>query len=170
MRTIKFVFIISFLLTISLASAQNLKFGHINSQQLISELPEYLSAMTTLENEAKVLQDRRDIMQQEAQQKYTEYLTQREDMPELVRATLEKEIQDLQGRMENYDLLAQQTMGKKQQDLLIPIMEKIQKAIEDVGAENGFIYIFDVSTQIVLHHSEQSVDCLDLVKKKLGVN
>ena len=170
MRTIKFVFIISFLLTISLASAQNLKFGHINSQQLISELPEYLSAMTTLENEAKLLQDRRDIMQQEAQQKYTEYLTQREDMPELVRATLEKEIQDLQGRMENYDLLAQQTMGKKQQDLLIPIMEKIQKAIEDVGAENGFIYIFDVSSQIVLHHSEQSVDCLDLVKKKLGVN
>ena len=170
MRTIKFVFIISFLLTISLASAQSLKFGHINSQQLISELPEYLSAMTALENEAKLLQDRRDIMQQEAQQKYTEYLTQREDMPELVRATLEKEIQDIHSRLENYDLLAQQTMGKKQQDLLIPIMEKIQKAIEDVGAENGFIYIFDVSSQIVLHHSEQSVDCLDLVKKKLGVN
>ena len=170
MRTIKFVFIISFLLTISLASAQNLKFGHINSQQLISELPEYLSAMATLENEAKLLQDRRDIMTQEAQQKYTEYLTQREEMPELVRATLEKEIQDIQSRMENYDLLAQQTIGKKQQDLMQPIMEKTLKAIEDVGVENGFIYIFDVSVQVILYHSDASIDCLNLVKRKLGVN
>ena len=170
MKTIKFVFIVSFLLTVSLTSAQNLKFGHINREQLIIELPEYLSAMTTLESEAKALQDRRDIMTQEAQQKFTEYLTQRDELPELVRATLEKEIQDINSRLENYDLLANQTIGKKQQDLLMPIMEKVNKAIEDVGAENGFIYIFDVSSQIVLYHSEQSVDCLNLVKRKLGVN
>ena len=170
MKTIKFVFIISFMLMVSVASAQSLKFGHINTQQLVTELPEYISAMTSLENEAKLLQDRRNIMQQEAQQKYTEYLTQRDEMPELVLATMEKEIQEIQSRMENYDLLAQQTIQKKQQDLLQPILEKVYKAIEDVGAENGFIYIFDVSIEIVLYYSDQSVDCLNLVKRKLGVN
>ncbi|MDR2927299.1 MAG: OmpH family outer membrane protein [Cytophagaceae bacterium] len=169
MKTIKFVFAGVLLLMVSMTYGQELKFGHVNSQQLVSELPEYISAMSSLESEAKVLQDRRTVMQEEAQRKYTEYLTSRDSLPELVRATMEKDIQDLQQRLENYDLLAQQTIGKKQQDLLQPILEKINKAIEDAGAENGFIYIFDVSTPIILYHSDKSIDCSEIIKKKLGI-
>jgi outer membrane protein len=82
---------------------------------------------------------------------------------------MEKDIQDLQQRLENYDMLAQQSLSKKQQDLLQPILEKVYKAIEDVGEENGFFYIFDISTQVVLYYSDASIDCTQLIKAKLGV-
>jgi outer membrane protein len=167
MKMFKFTAVVAFLLFASFASAQELKFGHISIQQLIAELPEKITADNAIQAEAKLLQDRRTIMQDEAEKKYKEYLEQRETMPELVRATVEKEIQDIQQRLENYDMLAQQNLNKKQQDLYQPILEKIQKAIDAVGAENGLIYIFDVSSQVVLYHSAASLDCAPLVKAKL---
>ncbi len=167
MKIFKITAIVSFLLVVSFASAQELKFGHINVQQLISALPDKLEADKTIQTEAKALQDRRTIMQEEAEKKFKEYLEQRETLPELVRATLEKEIQDIQQRLENFDTLAQQNLNKKQQEMYQPILEKIQKAIDEVGVEKGLIYIFDVSSQVVLYHSTASLDCESLVKAKL---
>lgn len=167
MKIFKITAIVSFLLIVSFASAQELKFGHINVQQLIAGLPDKIEADKAIQAEAKVLQDRRTIMQEEAEKKFKEYLAQRDSLPELVRATMEKEIQDIQQRLENYDMLAQQNLNKKQQDLYQPILEKIQKAIDEVGAEKGLIYIFDVSTQVVLYHSTASIDCEAFVKTKL---
>lgn len=167
MKIFKITAIVSFLLVVSFASAQELKFGHINVQQLIAALPDKLVADKTIQDEAKVLQDRRTIMQEEAEKKFKEYLEQRETLPELVRATMEKEIQDIQQRLENFDTLAQQNLNKKQQEMYQPILEKIQKAIDEVGVEKGLIYIFDVSSQVVLYHSTASLDCEPLVKAKL---
>ncbi len=167
MNIFKFAAVVSLLLVVSLSSAQELKFGHINVQQLIAALPEKQAADKAIQAEAKVLQDRRTIMQEEAERKFKEYLSQRETMPELVRATMEKEIQDIQQRLENYDMLAQQNLNKKQQDMYQPILEKIQKAIDEVGLEKGLVYIFDVSSQVVLYHSTASLDCEPLVKAKL---
>ena len=167
MKIFKFFAIASFLLVVSLSTAQELKFGHINVQQLIVGLPEKVAADNAIQAEAKVLQDRRTIMQEEAEKKYREYLEQRETLPELVRATMEREIQDIQQRLENFDTLAQQNLNKKQQDMYQPILEKIQKAIDAVGQEKGLIYIFDISTQVVLYHSTASLDCEALVKAKL---
>jgi len=45
---------------------------------------------------------------------------------------------------------------------------KVQKAIDEVGQEQGLIYIFDISTQVVVYHSDKSIDCAPLVKAKLG--
>ena len=169
MKILKFVPFLVFFATVSMTSAQALKFGHVNSGQLIMELPDYIQAQKLMENEANLLQERRSIMQEEVQRKFTEYIEQRDGLPELIKATMEKDIQDLQQRLENYDMLAQQSLSKKQQDLIQPIFEKVYSAIEKVGDENGFFYIFDISTQIVLYHSDASIDCTQMIKAKLGI-
>ena len=38
-----------------------------------------------------------------------------------------------------------------------------------VGAENNLIYIFDISSQVVLFHSDKSIDAAPLVKAKMGI-
>jgi len=169
MKILKIVSFFVFFVTVSMTSGQDLKFGHVNSGQLIMELPEYMKAEKDLENESTILQDRRKIMQEEIERKFSEYIAQRETLPDLIKATMEKDIQDLQQRLENYDMLAQQSLAKKQQDLLQPILDKVYKAIEKVGEENGFFYIFDTSTQIVLYFSDSSIDCTQMIKAKLGV-
>lgn len=151
------------------AEAQDLKFAHINSQKILTELPEAIAAQNQLQEEAKKLQDQMAIMNSEAQQKMTEYISKRDSLPELIRATKEKEIQDMQERIQSFQQLAQQSLSQKEQQLLSPIIEKVNAAIDAVGKENNFIYIFDTASQVILYNSEQSVDAEPLVKAKLGV-
>ena len=163
-----------FILTVIVAfagkvSAQELKFGHINIQKLVTELPEKKAADAQLQAEAAKLQDQLKVMSEDLDKKYTTYLAQRDSLPDLIRATKEKEIQDLDTRIKQYNQMAQQTLAQKEQQLLQPIMQKVQNAITEVGQEQGLIYIFDVSSQVVLYHSDQSIDCEPLVKAKLGI-
>lgn len=149
--------------------AQDLKFAHIDTQNLISTLPEQIAAQTTLQEEAKKLEDQLNVMNTDLQQKYEDYMTKRDSLPDLIRATKEKEIQDASQRIQSYQQMAQQSLSQKEQQLLYPILEKVQNAINEVGKENGFVYIFDISSQVVLFHSENSIDAAPLVKAKLGV-
>jgi len=51
--------------------------------------------------------------------------------------------------------------------LFTPIQNKFQKAVEDVGAEKNFLYVFD--SQVMLFISPTATDATPLVKKKLGI-
>lgn len=160
----------SFLAASSAVDAQELKFAHIDTQALIASLPEQQAAQAALQEEAKKLEEQLGAMNTELQQKYEEYMTNRETMPDLIKATKEKELQDADDRIKNFQQVAQQSLSQKEQQLIMPIIEKVQKALNEVGAENGFVYIFDISSQVVLYHSEQSIDAAPLVKAKLGLN
>ena len=94
-------------------------------------------------------------------------MEQRDSMSQLVRSTREKEIQDYDKRIQNFNRMAQQTLSEKEQELLQPVINKVEKAIKAVGEEEGFIYIFDVSSQMILYNSDQSVNVEDMVKAKL---
>ena len=149
------------------ASGQELKFGHLNVQKLISELPAKQAADKELRSEAEKLQQQLQVMRQELDQKYSNYMEQRDSMSQLVRSTREKEIQDYDKRIQNFNRMAQQTLSEKEQELLQPVINKVEKAIKAVGEEEGFIYIFDVSSQMILYNSDQSVNVEDMVKAKL---
>jgi len=163
-----FAVILIFLGTgLSNSFAQELKFGHLNVQKLISELPEKINADQELQKEAKKLQDQLEVMSKELDEKYKDYMVRRDSLSDLIRATREKEIQDYDQRIQNFNKLAQQSLSQKEQKLLQPIIEKVQTAINAVGEEQGLIYIFDTASNVVLYHSQQSIDCEDLVKAKL---
>lgn len=169
MNTIKTLCVAAALALATTISAQNLKFAHIDTQKLLAEYPEKIAAETQLQDEAKKLEDQLKTMSQDLQQKYEEYVTKRDSLPDLIRATKEKEIQDADQRIQSYQQMAQQSLAQKEQQLLAPIIDKVQKAIDEVGKEQGFIYIFDISTQVILYKSEQSIDAAPFVKTKLGM-
>jgi outer membrane protein len=108
-------------------------------------------------------------MQAEWQRLGQAYVKERETLSEVMRSTKEKQIQDLQNKMQNYDQYAQQEIQKLQSELFKPIYDKAMKAIKDVAEENNFTYIFDVSSGVVLYHSNDSKDVTPLVKAKLGI-
>ncbi|MBP5366143.1 MAG: OmpH family outer membrane protein [Bacteroidales bacterium] len=172
MKTLKTLCLIAALAVASAVNAQDLKFAHVDSEKLIADLPEKLAAEKELQDEAKKLEDQMTVMNNELQQKYQEYINGRETMPDLIRQTKEKEIRDAQDRLTSYQQMAQQSLAQKEQQLLTPIIEKVQKAIDEVGKENGFIYIFDINpqvAQVILYHSDKSTDASSLVRAKLGL-
>jgi len=150
-------------------SAQSLKFGHINSQELLMAMPERDSAEAKLKKYAKDLQDQIETLQVEFNKKYQDYIQKKATFTDAIREMKEKELSDLQQRSQEFEQTAQQDYQKQQADLMKPIVDKANATIQKVAKANGFIYVFDVSTGAVAYFSDQSVDILPLVKKELGL-
>lgn len=145
------------------------KFGHIDIQQLIMVMPERKVALDDLEKTAGELEEMLTSMQEELQTMYQQYSEKGETMSDIVRKAKEEEIASKQQRIETFRSQAEQQLQQKQQDLMKPIFSRADSAIAEVAKENNMIYVFDVSSRVVLYKSTQSVDVLPLVKKKLGI-
>jgi len=144
-----------------------LKFGHINSQDIIKLMPERTAAKDSLEKLSKKLGEELEIMQVELNNAYEKYLKEKATLTQTAIAMREDELQNMQQRVQTFQMVAQEDLQAAEGNLLKPIYDKFQKALEDVGNENGFIYIFD--TNAVLFHSAQSEDVSTMVKTKLGI-
>lgn len=149
--------------------AQGLKFAHINSQELIASMPESDSAQRKLQAFEKDIMEQLDQLRVEINKKYQDYLQNRETLSPSILQTRERELQDLQQRMQEYQMAAQKDFQDLQQKLMQPILEKAHNAIKKVGKAGGYLYVFDTSVGTVLYQSEQSVDVLADVKKELGI-
>lgn len=147
--------------------AQKMKFGHVDSNSLFAVMPEKEEASKAVEAYALTLESQLQTLNQELETKYNAYMEGQETMSPSIKQMKEEELVNLQERIQAFQMRAQEDMQAKEMELLEPIYTKIQDAIKDVGNENGFIYIFDVST--LLYHSTESTDVTPLVKTKLGI-
>ena len=163
--------VIIILCSISLSiSAQDCKLGHVNTVEILSQMPEKASiekSISDLSNQWNVeiskLRDEYYAKIKEYQEKLTK------NMPESIKAARQSEIAELEKRIATTQKTANDDLQKKQQELFAPVIEKLKKAISDVGAENDLLYIFDKSTQGIIYQSPKSNDITDLVKAKLGL-
>jgi outer membrane protein len=152
-------------------NAQNLKFGHINSDELIQAMPEFDSANANLDKFRKELINALELMQVELNNKSEAYQKDQKNLTEIVRQTKEQELMDMNNRIQQFQASAQQQLQEKQTSLFQPIMAKIDKAIKDIGKENGFVYIFTVGqgSTLVYFDETKSTNVMPLAKAKLGL-
>lgn len=148
----------------TVANAQ--KIAHISLDSLITVMPESKTAQEVAQKYLKDLETQVATMETELQTKYNDYMQNSANMSDLVRQTKEKELQDLNKRIEDFKMQAQQDYQMKYGELSKPIYDKAKKAIEAVAKENSYKYVLDTSAGNVLY-SEASDDILGLVKKKL---
>lgn len=144
------------------------KIGHINSNDLLSAMPERTTIQKELEDHANQLRATLEAMRKEYETKVAEFQTKQDVMTEVIKKSKIKEITDLEGRIAEFQQTAEADLQKKEQDLLQPIIDKAKDAIESVAKEGNFTYILDSSVGVVLY-SVESDDILPLVKKKLNI-
>ena len=116
--------------------AQNIKFGHINSDELIQSLPEFDSANVKLEKFRKDLINALELMTVELNNKNDAYNKESKNYTDIVKQTKEQELVDMNKRIQEFQNNAQQQLQEKQSTLFQPIMAKVDKAIKEVGKEN----------------------------------
>lgn len=155
--------------TVSAQTTKPVKLGHINTGELMNLMPEMKKAQDSLAVKDAEIRKQLQEMEQQYQRLMQEYQNNMNTYTDLTRTAKEQEIQGLIERIQSFQQIAQQQMAQTQEQLLKPIMEKASKAIQEVGKENGFTYIFDLSTGAILYVAEDSIDVLPLVKKKLGL-
>ena len=149
------------------AGAQSHKIGIVDSQKVLSEMPEMKSMQSELDNLAKKYEDTLVQLQKEFQTKYQDFVKEQETMVESIKSRKQQELEDLSKRIQDLNNVAQQDMQKKQVELFAPIQTKLREAINKVGNDGGFTYIMDASQ--MLYVGSGSEDVTSLVKSKLGL-
>ncbi|MGL4631598.1 MAG: OmpH family outer membrane protein [Leadbetterella sp.] len=153
-------------------NAQNFKLGYTNVEFVLQNLPDSKDVQTKLSTEKaqydKLYQDKLA----EAQKLYKEY-TENQTMSPVIKADKEKTLNNKQQELQEFQQNAEAALAKKQQELIEPIMTKIQSAIDAVAKENGYTYVLNsdagYGTTPVLLVAPESDNITDLVFKKMGV-
>jgi outer membrane protein len=80
-------------------------------------------------------------------------------------------LQTMQQGLQEFQSTAQQSLQQKQQSLLSPALDKIQKNIDLVANENGYSYVLnsDAGSSPILLHGPKDGDISDLILKKMGI-
>ncbi len=151
--------------------AQDLKFGHVNMQEIVYLMDEMDSARVTLEKYNKDIQDMYNEMVAEFEKKYTEYQQMAANWSPAVLQSKQQDLQSLELRLQEYQQSAQIDMQNKQQEILAPIQLKANEAVQKVGRANGLIYIFDISMGTIPFINESlSMDVTADVKAALNIS
>jgi outer membrane protein len=155
-------------LSASASFAQSLKFGHINSTQLLTLMPETKVADSTLQKFGASLESQLKTMTNEYQSKINDYQANVNNMAEPVKEARVREINEIEQRIQDFQESAQQSMQKKKEEVYTPIIKKAEDAIKKVAKEKSYSYIFDTSAGTVLF-AQESDDIMSLVKAQLGL-
>ena len=151
------------------AQAQKPKFGHFDSGALIESLPEVKNVQKVLEQEQAKQEAQLTALQEDFSKQIQNYQDKQSSMTEDERIAKEEELQDMQQRIVTFRQTAIQDLQKKQQELIAPISQKVLMAVQQVGVDNGFLYIFERKAGFILATGSQSIDVAPLVKKQLGI-
>jgi len=151
------------------------KIGYTNVDYIIGKLPESKKMQNELEVTKAQLDKSLGEMYKEAQEKYENYQKNGPNMTDVIRADKEKELQGLQTRIQEMQTSAQTSLQNKQQQLLEPILTKVNTAIQEVGKENNFLYILNMdaganTTPIILYAGSEEYAVTNLILKKMGVD
>jgi outer membrane protein len=144
------------------------KIAHVNLDSLITIMPESKTAQQAVQDYAKQLEGQVTAMQTELQTKYEAYQKDAPNLAPIVKDSREKELNDLNQRIQDFQQQAQADYQKKSAELSKPVYEKAKKAIDVVAKENGYKYVLDTSTGLVIYN-EPADDIIGLVVKKLGI-
>ena len=143
------------------------KIAYVNYGDVVVAMPEYKQMQDSLRKSETEFQSELKILSDEYAKKFSDYIAQRDSLNESIKLRREQEIEDIRQRATTFEQYAVQKQDELQQALSVPIQTKLQKAVDDVGRENNFLYI--ANSQAFFYISPTATDATPLVKRKLGI-
>ena len=165
----KKIFLIAAAAIVSLSvSAQNLKFAHVNYSELVQLMPEADQARAAMAASSKEAEETFQGMYEEYQTKMQQYQQKAESWTAAVRQSKEKELGDIQARLQEFQQTIQQELAQQQNTLMAPIQQKVIETVEKRAKEGGYIYVFEAPSMLYID-SKQSTDLTPAARKALNI-
>ncbi len=143
------------------------KLAVIDTESILTSMPEIKDMNATIEAASKKYEEELKNLQDKFQKEYTDFQNLPADTPESIKQRRTQELNELDQKMNQFYTTAQQDIQQQQQRLLAPIRERVQAAIQTVGAEGGYTMIFE--KQMPLYVGADAVDITSAVRTKLGI-
>lgn len=164
---IKKILLMAALVLPMFASAQTLKIGVIDTNEILNLMPETKDAQNKLQESQNKYEAEYTKIQEELQRQYNELQEMKEDELPAIRDRKVKEFQDNGQKLQAFEQQIMNDLQKQHDELMAPIVQKVRNAIESVGKENGFSLIQEKAAQ--LYFAAPVEDITPKVKSKLGL-
>jgi outer membrane protein len=160
--------VLTIILFAGLQVAQAQKIAHIDSETLLMAMPEAKAMESELKKLSETYATEYKTQATSLQAKLKKYSEEAPTQTDAENTKRQQEVEDLQARLQKYGQTADQEIQKKRFDLLKPILEKAQGAVNAVAKEKGAQYVLDSSPGKGLLVFEGE-DLMAPVKAKLGI-
>lgn len=154
------------MLTVSAFAQQ--KFAHVNFSELVQLCPEADEARAAMATSQQEVQQTFQEMVAEYNTKYEQYQSKASTWTASIRESKEKELVEIQQRIQEFQQSVDLELQQQQQSLMAPIYEKVNNTIQELAKAGGYVYVFDVSTVIYVD-ATQSKDLTPDARKALNI-
>lgn len=152
---------------------QPLKLGYVDSQVILTQLPEAIKAQGDLEALTNKWTAQADSMTKDLQDQYADYQkqqgTMKDDKKKQTEQTIVAKQQEIEAFKRQKFAQGQGDIYKENEKIFAPIKEKIYKAISEVAKKEGMQFVFDKTGDVILLYADSSFDVtyqvLDLLKR-----
>ena len=161
-----------FLILSATLSAQNpqVAVAYVNTTDLLSAFPAKEEATQKLVALSENYKKELELMQNEYNKKYSDYITYQGSLAENIKLRRMQELTELENKMQQFMQLAQKDIEQQEKAMLEPLKKQISDAIRQVGVEHNFTVIYDLANPGIAFVNPVAVDANPLVKTKLGIN
>jgi len=169
MKKIFLIFILSFLAN---TYTQAQKFGYVDTEYILGQLPEYKSAQKQLDELAAMWQKELEDKMADVDRLYREYQDEKVLLTDDLKKKREDQIANKEKAMRDYQKQKFGSEGdlfKKRQELVKPIQDKVFEAIQKVARKSGLDFIFDKGGDMIMLYSNSKFDKSDEVLEELGI-
>lgn len=171
MRLSSFVGACALVLGVStLASAQAQKFAYVNSAAILQSAPGRVEAeaqfdkdMTSMRAAVQKLSDSLNTLQEA-------YAKEEVSLSPAAKETRLKTLREKQANYQERVQKMQEQAQAREAELMQPIMDNVRKVLDDVRAEGGFAFIFDVAAGQLIVSADKNLEITDRVVAKLRLS
>ena len=143
------------------------KIGRVNFNELVMLMPEMDAARETMAASQKEAEETYAAMVEEYQGKVTQYQQKSSSWTAAIKESKEKELMDIQNRIQEFQQNISQELQQQQSQLVAPINEKANNAVQELAKAKGIDVLFDASQAI--YFSDAVIDLTAEARKALNI-
>lgn len=150
--------------------------GFVDPMSVLQRMPKFAAVQTELQNFVQRKQEEMAKKEQEFQSAISAYQEKSAVISQEARTKEEERLGQLSADLRQFEQQLQQQIQQKRQELLGPLMEEIQGAIDTVSQEMGLDMVLQTRTNsgetILLYASpemREKYDITDRVMRELGI-
>ena len=168
MKTSRILFLIVLLSVTTLLSAQEGKFGYIDFNGTLKLMPEYMEAQIILLKTQSDYREEIERSKREFERQYIDFMLEQDYLSPSIVAKRQKELMDNNAEFRDK---VQSELETKRDELLLPLKNKLMKAVSEISKEQDLDYVIDTGKGAYLFiNPDKGVDISEVVYKILGID
>ncbi|MEN6619911.1 MAG: OmpH family outer membrane protein [Rikenellaceae bacterium] len=147
-------------------------FGYVNTEKILEKMPEYTNAQQQIDRLKKQYEAQIEAEMKVVESMYNQYQSEKQALSDTQRERRESEIinREREAKELQKSYFGQDgTLSDRSKELLNPIKDRVQTAIEKVASEGGIILVFDIATAQGIIYNNPAYDLTPRVLKKLNI-